>query len=188
MALGYIDKMLWAYSLEAMIPPSANGSTTNNQASRHPQKVTQSTNVQYFGVGTIKDKTLLVYMKRRGLESHFKVLEPVISPQHASDKNRGLGAIGSRRFGIGRTEWFKEYKQLYIPSESYSVGFLRSKLCVVCTRGFEIVNLDTLLPTTIPDFSEPEFASIARQCEGAKPLGMFRLGDNEFLLCYDREL
>ncbi|CAG8498211.1 9741_t:CDS:2 [Paraglomus occultum] len=41
-------------------------------------------------------------ISERGLESHFKVLEPVISPQNSTEKARGgLGAITSRRFGIG---------------------------------------------------------------------------------------
>ena len=65
---------------------------------------------------------------------------------------------------------------------------MRSKLCVTCTRGFEIVNLDTLQNGTIPDLSHPQFASISRRCDNSKPLGMFRLDENdanEFLLCYD---
>ncbi|PWN22900.1 CNH-domain-containing protein [Microstroma glucosiphilum] len=69
--------------------------------------------------------------------------------------------------------------------------FLRSKLAVVCARGFEIMNLDTLLPGTVPDFTrsprdDPRILALARRVETAKPLGMFKLPDGEsFLLCYD---
>lgn len=68
--------------------------------------------------------------------------------------------------------------------------FLRSKLAVVCARGFEIMNLDTLLPGTIPDFSrcprdDPRILALARRVEVSKPLGMFKLAEGDFLLCYD---
>ncbi|CAG8554215.1 4215_t:CDS:10 [Ambispora gerdemannii] len=175
------DKLLLAYSLEVMIPSSNNPPAAGAQASKHPQRLSNNTNVLYFNVGTIKEKTFVVYMKKRGLESHFKVLEPVIAA-NGNERSRGFG---TRRFGLVKNDWFKEYKQFYIPSESYSINFLRSKLCVVCTRGFEIVNLDSLQNVTIPDFGSQEFEKIARKCENSKPLGMFRLGDNEFLLCYD---
>lgn len=81
----------------------------------------------------------------------------------------------------------------FIPSEAYSMQFLRSKLCIVCARGFEIMNLDTLLPGTIPDFSQcprddPRIQLLANRVERAKPLGMFKNSEAEFLLCYDGEL
>lgn len=68
--------------------------------------------------------------------------------------------------------------------------FLRSKLTVVCARGFEIMNLDTLLPGTIPDFTrcsreDPRILALARRVEIAKPLGMFKLASGDFLLCFD---
>ncbi|GET57652.1 putative GDP/GTP exchange factor Rom2p [Rhizophagus irregularis DAOM 181602=DAOM 197198] len=171
-----VDKALWAYSLESLIPSSTNVNTSSR--TQHRQRLSASNNIQYFNVGTIKDTTFLVFMKKRGLESHFKILEPI-----------GTGGQRKGMFQMRNDNWFKEYKQFYVPSESYSVNFLRSKLCVTCTRGFEIVNLDTLQNNTIPDLSHPQFASIARRCDNSKPLGMlFRLDDNdtnEFLLCYD---
>lgn len=80
----------------------------------------------------------------------------------------------------------------FIPSEAYTMQFLKSKLCIVCARGFEIMNLDSLLPGTIPDFShsardDPRIQAIAKRVETAKPLGMFKSSESEFLLCYDGE-
>ncbi|RIA91851.1 CNH domain-containing protein [Glomus cerebriforme] len=169
-----VDKALWAYSLESLIPSSTSVNTSSRAQAR--QKLSAN-NIQYFNVGIIRERTFLVFMKKRGLESHFKVLEPI-----------GTGGQRKGMFQMRNDSWFKEYKQFYVPSESYSVNFLRSKLCVTCTRGFEIVNLDTLQNGTIPDLSHPQFSSIARRCDNSKPLGMFRLDDNdanEFLLCYD---
>ncbi|CAG8674479.1 4783_t:CDS:2, partial [Acaulospora colombiana] len=176
--------VLWAYSLEALIPSSSSSSSGNVHGSAVRQRLCSSNNVLYFNVGTIKDKTLLVYMRRKGIESHFKVIEPVHTVNASHEKSK---SSATRRFGnlmSSRNDWFKEYKQFYIPSESYHVNFLRSKLCVVCARGFEIMNLETFQNHTIPDFTNPSFTAIARQYDGSKPLGMFRLNENEFLLCY----
>ena len=70
--------------------------------------------------------------------------------------------------------------------------FLKSKLCIVCARGFEIMNLDSLLPGTIPDFAhaprdDPRVLYLQKRVETARPLGMFKTSESEFLLCYDGE-
>ena len=80
----------------------------------------------------------------------------------------------------------------FIPSESYSLQYLRSKLCVICAKGFEIMNLDSLLPGTIPDFSQcprddVQIQMLMKRIEVAKALGMFKISESEFLLCYDSE-
>jgi hypothetical protein len=54
------------------------------------------------------------------------------------------------------------------------------------TLGFEVLSLDTKdVPQTIPDLSAPHMAHLSRRLEGTRPLGMFRLSEKEFLLCYD---
>ncbi|CAG8531735.1 8249_t:CDS:10 [Cetraspora pellucida] len=151
--------------IEAIIPSS---SSANSHNQPYRQRLSAGNNVQYFNVGVIKErnstkeKTLVVYMKKRGLESHFKALEPVYAVGSSSDKSK---ASSSRRGAFAnlissKNEWFKEYKQFYIPSESFS-------------------------NVTIPDFSDPSFAQLGRKLDTSKPLGMFRLNDDEFLLCYD---
>ena len=40
-----------------------------------------------------------------------------------------------------RAEWFRLYKDFFIPTEALNVHFLKHKLAVVCTRGFEIMDL-----------------------------------------------
>jgi hypothetical protein len=40
-------------------------------------------------------------------------------------------------------------------------------------------------PETIPDLSGPQMAHLARRLDGTRALGMFRISDKEFLLCYD---
>jgi len=52
--------------------------------------------------------------------------------------------------------------------------------------GFEVLTLDQKdAPQTIPELSAQHMAHLARRVEGTKALGMYRITDKEFLLCYD---
>ncbi|UZJ52746.1 hypothetical protein CBS101457_002066 [Exobasidium rhododendri] len=190
------DKVLISYSLEALVP----GASTNANP-RPPQKLSGNRDVLFFSVGQLKERTLLVYMKKKANESVFRALEPIassIQTTTSSSKSSGVGGGGGGGGGLfgkfhkdaKNSDWFRIYKTFFIPSEAYSMQFLRSKLCIVCARGFEIINLDSLLPGTIPDFSQsarddPRIQQLAKRVETAKPLGMFKNSDSEFLLCYD---
>lgn len=216
------DKVLIAYSLEALVPTSTGSGASST---RPPQQLSGNRGVLFFGVGVLRERTLLVYMKKKANESVFKALEPVINQGNNSSGRSGGNLFSRLRSDIGGrgTDLFRMYKVsagrgganemrktsreltrrscswrspiqqvFFIPSEAYTMQFLRSKLAVVCARGFEIMNLDTLLPGTIPDFSrcprdDPRILALARRVETAKPLGMFKLAgtDSDFLLCYD---
>lgn len=49
--------------------------------------------------------------------------------------------------------------------------------------------MENLRTMSVPDFSayrnDPTSILLAKRCEEATSLGMFRIQDNEFLLCYD---
>lgn len=98
-----------------------------------------------------------------------------------------------------------------MPSEAFHVHFLRNKLIVVCQKGFEIIDLteyvtscatvqthvtnpssDRLNPGSIPVFdsarvkNDASLYALKSRCDaGAKPLGIFRSTESEFLLVYD---
>ena len=74
------------------------------------------------------------------------------------------------------------YKEFYIPTESTSIHFLRSKLCVGCARGFEVVSLETLETQSLLDQADTSLDFVARK-ENIKPIHIERLA-SEFLLCY----
>ncbi|CAH1760049.1 14595_t:CDS:2, partial [Entrophospora sp. SA101] len=181
-------KSLWAYSLESLITTTPTSSNDYNTFIRHRLS---NGHVNYFNAGKIKDKALIVFMKRKGLDSYFKTLEAVYSFDPTNEKYHHRSSISKKGFGFiqSKNEWFKEYKEFNIPSDSYSVNFLKTKLCVTCARGFEIVNLDSLRKiVTIPDFAQHQsLLPIAKLCENSKPLAMFKIGD-EYLLCYDGKL
>lgn len=67
--------------------------------------------------------------------------------------------------------------------ESTSIHYLKTKMCVGCSRGFEIVDLETLETQGLLD---PEDASLdfVKRRENLRPMALYRI-QNEFLLCYD---
>lgn len=173
------DKVLIAYHLDVVCPvhgaPTLASETSTRRA---PQKLSGSRDVGFFATGRMKDRTLVFYKKREGISSTFKVLEPVYQKSSTSSRNR----FGMRK---GTTEFFRDFDDFYIPSETYAINLFHSSLAIATTRGIEVLTLDKKVPFSIPDVKAPEVASIAARIRDQKPLGMFRLSDNEFLLVFD---
>ena len=63
-----------------------------------------------------------------------------------------------------------------------SIHFLRTKLCVGCGKGFEVVSLDTLERQALLDEADTSLDFVARK-ENIRPIHIERLA-SEFLLCY----
>ncbi|KAG8878034.1 hypothetical protein FRB97_002821 [Tulasnella sp. 331] len=174
------DKSLFAYHIEALVPSSTAG---NAGGARTPQKLNGTKDVQFFSVGTLNGRTLIIYMKKKGLDSVFRVLEPVIGK--ITEKVKNPGTFSRSIFGNSRSEWFRVYRDFFLPSESFDLVFLKAKIAILCTKGFEIMDLTDFKSVTIPQRDDPRLASLARRCESCRPMGMFRSSENEFLLCYD---
>ncbi|KDQ19102.1 hypothetical protein BOTBODRAFT_103593 [Botryobasidium botryosum FD-172 SS1] len=172
------DKSLFAYHIEALVPsnpPSANSTRT-------PQKLNGTKDVQFFSVGTLNGRTLIIYMKKKGLDSVFRVLEPVTGK--ITEKAKHPSAFG-RFMSTSRSEWFRVYRDFFLPSEAFDLIFLKAKIAIMCTKGFEIMDLTDFKSSTIPQRDDPRQAALTKRCESSRPMGMFRSGENEFLLCYD---
>jgi hypothetical protein len=67
--------------------------------------------------------------------------------------------------------------------ESSSIHFLRTKLCVGCTKGFEIVDLETLDAQGLLDPNDVSLDFVQKR-DNVRPMAIYRV-DNEFLLCYE---
>lgn len=193
------EKILLAYPLESLVPSrnsisqaKKNGTTGNSGSGSSgngtiASRLSGNKDVLFFRCGKVGPRTLVIYVKKGGVnQTVFKALEPVKN----TDKPKTTTSRGF--FGIGgqKSESFRGYKEFFVPSESYAIQYLRSTLAIHCARGFEIMNLDTLKTASIPDFHQirqidPRLVSLQRRCDESRPLGMFRLGENEFLLCYD---
>ena len=105
-----------------------------------------------------------------------QVLEPVF--HKATEKRFRF----SRK---GTTEFFREFDEFYVPTESFGINVFRSYVAIATARGFEVLNLDKKQGVAVPDLNLPDVAHIANRLSSQKPLGMFRLNDTEFLLAYD---
>ena len=196
------NKEVIAYSLTSVIPqlPSTKGIGQVPPVGRQPQRLSGSHSVGFFATGKLKDRMLVIYKKKSGVTSVFKALEPVVGKADTNRRN-----LFSRK--KAQTEFFREYDVFSLISELMT-GFLRrggllwtihlqKYHCYPNTKryrvilpslhlGFEVLSLDSKdAPHTIPELSAPHMAHLARRLEGTKALGMYRIGDKEFLLCYD---
>ena len=181
------DKVLIAYHLDVICPPSGNAAPQNDASSRRaPQKLSGSRDVGFFVTGRMKDRALVFYKKKDGINSTFKVLEPVLQ-KSATSRSRFLPS-SSRR---GQTEFFREYDEFYIPTECYSLNLFQTSLAIATVRGVEVLNLEKKMPWTVPNLrsenaeTQAHLASIANRIKELRPLGMFRLGESEFLVTFD---
>ncbi|KAG6829149.1 hypothetical protein H0H92_005554 [Tricholoma furcatifolium] len=175
------DKSLFAYHIEALVP--THPQNPHSQTAHVPQKLNGNKDVHFFSVGTLHNRTLIIYMKKKGLESIFRVLEPV--GDKINEKVKAPVGFGSRLgFRSTKSEWFRVYRDFFLPTESFDLIFLKARIVVLCAKGFEIMDLNDFASETVPVFEDAR-VPLAKRCEAARPMGMFRSKDNEFLLCYD---
>lgn len=178
-----LDKTLYAYALQAM-DRSNNNSNNQKQQTEYPfQKIAQ--HISYFHAGVCNNRTLVVAMKRRGMDSHFRAYEPVCGdlrdPKNAKFLTVKTGLFMSKQ----PPPWFRVYKEFYIGAESFDVHLLKARVVVVCVRGFEIIDPEHLtMNRNLPDMSNSDFSVIQQRGDDIRPLGMFRCG-GRYLLCYN---
>ena len=85
----------------------------------------------------------------------------------------------------GKTEFFRDFDEFYIGTECMGMNMFHSTLAISTQKGFEVMTLDKKQPVSIPDLSPEHVGAIAQKLGGQKPLGMFRLSDQEFLCVYE---
>ncbi|KAF9779311.1 CNH domain-containing protein [Thelephora terrestris] len=175
------DKSLFAYHIEALVPSSPGAANT----SQTPQKLSGNKDVQFFAVGNLDGRTLVIYMRKKNHDSLFRAFEPVIGK--INEKSKPQPSIGSR-FSLRsqRSEWFRVYRDFFLPSDSYDLLFLKTRIVILCSKGFEIMDLTNSESFTDPLMEDPRLESLARRAESCRPMGMFSLSNkDEILLCYD---
>lgn len=174
------DKSLIAYHLDGILPGSPN--STQDHARHAPQKLSGTKDVSFFATSRMKGRPLVFYIKREGLHSTFKVLEPIY--QKPTEKKSRI--LGNRfgRFGSA-DEFFREFDEFYIPTECFTINLFQTYIAVSTYNGFELLTLDKKVPMLIPDKKDPKMAEITTRLAGQNPLGMFRVSETEFFLCYE---
>ena len=134
----------------------------------------------FFKSGVCVGRTFVCVVKTSPLSSTIKIFEPI-------DQNvRGRSKPTFRKLLQGGNDTLRIYKEFYIPVQSSSIHFLRTKLCVACVNGFEIIDPDTLDTQGLLDPSDESLDFVRRRGDNTrpKPVAIYRI-ENEFLLCYD---
>ncbi|KAL1609724.1 RHO1 GDP-GTP exchange protein 2 [Nothophoma quercina] len=161
------DKTLYSYSTEALDPDEAQA------AAKRPRKICHA---NFFKSGICTGQQLVASVKTSALSTTIKVFEP---KENMANKAKKSGL--AKMLAQGQDQ-LKPYKEFYIPTESSSIHFLRSKLCVGCARGFEVVSLETLETQSLLDQADTSLDFVVRK-ENIRPIHIERMG-GEFLLCY----
>lgn len=120
--------------------------------------------VTSFKTGVCDGKLLVCAMKS-GSKS-ISIVEPT-NPFDNKNRNR-----------IKRPE----VREISFSSDPVSISFLKTKLCIGCTKGFEILSLEAGRKEPILDRADPSL-DFATQRETVSPLSIHRL-DKNFLLSY----
>ncbi|KAJ2478793.1 RHO1 GDP-GTP exchange protein 2 [Coemansia sp. RSA 2320] len=107
----------------------------------------------------------------------------VYKPMINNQKSRSLGRFLSLGGETTADAW-KCIRECYIAAESTSLHFLRSRLCVGCSRGFEIVDLESMNTQSLLDPADASLGFINKR-DTSHPIALFRVHDGQFLLCYD---
>jgi hypothetical protein len=102
---------LFAYHIEALVPSSMQSA----HMSQTPQKLSGAKDVHFFSVGSLGGRTLVIYMKRKGMDSVFRVLEPVVG--QINERARQPASLGARLgFRPQRSDWFRTFRVMHFLS------------------------------------------------------------------------
>ena len=157
---------------------------------KHLTSVQLASKASFFEIGKHRAMTMIFVAKANSSGTDFTVFIP--------ETDNG---------GVFST--FKEYKKFHVAAACYGVSLFNSSFAVHTNRGIEILNLSTLLPRSVPEFSNTESLSrrssttsansnsnnieairLAVVATGIKPMGMFKISRgqesdlHEFLLVY----
>lgn len=163
------ERSVHTFTLDALDPADPMGSLKRGRRI--------SSHTSFFRAGQCLGRTLVCVVKSSSLSSTIKTLEPI------EQTVRGKKQPTFRKLLQGGQETLRVFKEFYIPTESSSIHFLKTKLCVGCTKGFEIVDLETLDTQGLLDPADSSLDFVHRK-ETVKPIAIYRI-DGEFLLCYD---
>jgi hypothetical protein len=80
-------------------------------------------------------------MTKKGTQNVFRILEPVAA--RISESLPSPASLSSRlRLKGQRLEWFRTYREFHIASQCHDLVFLGSRIALLCTTGFEIMDLE----------------------------------------------
>ncbi|KAK9466971.1 CNH domain-containing protein [Lipomyces arxii] len=182
MLLALSDKTLLYWSLDSLEIDGGNSSLANGgtgsapaaAAARRPKKI--ATHINFFKSGVSLGRVLVCTVRTNAMTTTVRALEP--EEPHI----RGKKQTAFRRLLQSQNEGLKLFKDFYVPSEAISLSFLKSKVCIGCAKGFEIVSLETLDTQSLLHPADTSLDFVMHK-EVLKPIAIYRL-NGEFLLNY----
>lgn len=170
------DRTLSAFSLDLL--------DSNVDISVKQRSIKQLANqVNFYKVDECLGKTLLIVVKSTNLSSTIRVLEPTGPPPTNSKRPPLRRLLTSGGGSPQQPDGFRLMKPpIDIPSATLSLTFLRSHLCLGCSRGFELLDLETGKFESLLDPADTSLDFVIKR-ESLKPISLHRIG-KEFLLNY----
>ncbi|KAI9285741.1 CNH domain-containing protein [Umbelopsis sp. AD052] len=163
------DKTLWSFPLEAL--------SNNDPALRRGRKI--SANVPFFHVGSCLNKVLVCVVRTNTLSATtIRTLEP----SSVADGKKAKSPFS--RLVRGNNDNLKVYKDLYLPSEASSINLLRTKMCIACSKGIEVVDMVSFEVQALLDPEDDNLRFVFER-QDVKPLAIYRIQFAEYLICYN---
>ncbi|CAE6365111.1 unnamed protein product [Rhizoctonia solani] len=144
------------------------------EPTKHMNRITIASQTSFFKTGTYKDRTMLCTVKASSTSSTIKILESVVSLPTSSPNQRGQTSSPDK-------DKLRPFREFRLAKGLYSVQFLKTKLCVASTTGFDIVDLETLDTQALLDPTDQKL-DFVHHIE-PRPLRVYCIG-GEFLVCY----
>ncbi|KAF7309990.1 Rho guanyl-nucleotide exchange factor [Mycena indigotica] len=163
------ERQVFTFPLEALDP--------KDPMAGHKRMKRIATHTSFFKAGFCLGRVLVCIVKSTQLSSTFKALEPI------EQNVRGRAKPTFKKLLQGGNDTLKPFREFYIPVESTSIHYLKTRLCIGCSKGFEIVDLESLETQGLLDPAD-ESLEFVRKRENLRPMAIYRI-NNEFLLCYD---
>lgn len=82
---------------------------------------------------------------------------------------------------------FRRFSSIAVPGYASELAFFRQTIAVVTEKAFVIAEPGNTTTNSIPTFPSAlsQTATVVRMVNGAKPMAMYQIAENEFLLVYD---
>ncbi|KAJ1914785.1 RHO1 GDP-GTP exchange protein 2 [Mycoemilia scoparia] len=169
------ERTLYSYPLDVLAI-----ARTGDQNTIKPRKLQK--NVSFFRFGVCLDRDTLCSVKSKNIPqaTTIKVFHPITNNDISS--RRTFGRLIPRE-NISGDIW-RSFRDCYIGAEATSLHFLKSKLCIGCNRGFEVIDLASLNPQTLLDPVDESLNFVLKR-DNVRPISFFRVQEGEYLLCYD---
>ncbi|PVU91458.1 hypothetical protein BB559_004125 [Furculomyces boomerangus] len=164
------DRNVVSYPLDVITGYMGLKKIDNNNKTARGEKL--GTHVNFFKFGACMNLDILCIVKNNSLRSQSII--NIFRPSRLQVTPVSSDMLGHRTAGHKLAKlvkpinkklhnFWKVYRDCYIAAESFSIFFLQSKLCIGCDRGFEIVDLSSMLTQSLLDPADQSLSFVHRK-------------------------